>query len=105
MCLHIFTYYPRMKNLAICLMGLLEQAWADMLNKTESVDFFVVSDEDLKFVCSPSVNITMLPQWLMERQWTPERIEEWTNRFGELEVKYIDETDITEAELIRSCLL
>ena len=31
----------------------------------------------------------------------PERIEEWTNRFGELEVKYIDETDITEAELIR----
>jgi hypothetical protein len=25
-----------------------------------------------------------------------ERIEDWTKRFGELEVKYIDETDLTE---------
>jgi hypothetical protein len=29
-----------------------------------------------------------------------ERIREWTERFGELEVKYIDETDITEEKLI-----
>ena len=30
----------------------------------------------------------------------PERIEEWTKRFGEIEVKFIDETDITNEELI-----
>lgn len=30
----------------------------------------------------------------------PERIEEWKKRFGEFEVKYIDETDITEEELV-----
>lgn len=30
-----------------------------------------------------------------------DRVEEWTKRFGEIEVKYIDETDITEEELIR----
>lgn len=30
----------------------------------------------------------------------PERIEEWTKRFGELEVKYIDETDISEEQLL-----
>lgn len=29
-----------------------------------------------------------------------ERIKEWTKRFGELEVKYIDETDLTEDELV-----
>lgn len=29
----------------------------------------------------------------------PERVKEWTERFGELEVKYIDETDITDEEL------
>src|SRR5688572_26737992 len=29
----------------------------------------------------------------------PERIEEWTKRFGEMEVKYIDQTDITSDEL------
>ena len=29
-----------------------------------------------------------------------ERIKEWTERFGELEVKYIDETDITGEELV-----
>ncbi len=30
----------------------------------------------------------------------PERIEEWTKRFGEIEVKYIDETDLSIDELI-----
>jgi hypothetical protein len=30
----------------------------------------------------------------------PERIKEWTERFGELEVKFIDETDITVEELV-----
>ncbi len=30
----------------------------------------------------------------------PERIEEWTKRFGEFEVKYIDDTDIIEDELM-----
>lgn len=33
-------------------------------------------------------------------QHRPERIEEWKKRFGEFEVKYIDETEITENELI-----
>ena len=31
----------------------------------------------------------------------PERKEEWTKRFGEIEVKFIDETDITNDELIK----
>ena len=31
----------------------------------------------------------------------PERIEQWTKRFGEIEVKFIDDTDITEEELLR----
>lgn len=31
----------------------------------------------------------------------PERIKEWEARFGSIEVKYIDETDITEDELIK----
>lgn len=30
----------------------------------------------------------------------PERIEEWTRRFGELDVKYIDQTDISEEQLL-----
>lgn len=30
----------------------------------------------------------------------PERIEEWTKRFGEMEVKFIDDTDMTEEELL-----
>ena len=29
-----------------------------------------------------------------------DRIEEWTKRFGEFEVKYIDETDLSVEELI-----
>lgn len=35
---------------------------------------------------------------LYERR--PERIEEFTKRFGDVEVKYIDETDITEEQLL-----
>ncbi len=31
----------------------------------------------------------------------PERIEEWTKRFGEIEVKFLDQTDITKDELLR----
>lgn len=31
----------------------------------------------------------------------PERIKEWTKRFGELEVKYLEETDITQETLIQ----
>jgi hypothetical protein len=34
-------------------------------------------------------------------QGRPERIEEWSKRFGEIEVKFINETDITEEELLR----
>jgi hypothetical protein len=30
----------------------------------------------------------------------PERIKEWGDRFGEIEVKFIDETGIAESELI-----
>ena len=30
----------------------------------------------------------------------PERIEEFTKRFGEIDVKYIDETDISEEQLL-----
>lgn len=30
-----------------------------------------------------------------------ERIDEWEKRFGEVEVKYIDETNISEDELIK----
>ena len=30
----------------------------------------------------------------------PERVEELTKRFGEIEVKFIDETDISEDELL-----
>ena len=30
-----------------------------------------------------------------------ERIDEWEKRFGEVEVKYIDETDVAEEDLIR----
>lgn len=30
----------------------------------------------------------------------PERIAKWTERFGEFEVKYIDDTDLSEAELV-----
>lgn len=30
----------------------------------------------------------------------PERIEEWTKRFGELDVKYIKDTGITEEQLL-----
>ena len=30
----------------------------------------------------------------------PERIEEFTKRFGEIEVKFIDETDISKDELL-----
>lgn len=30
----------------------------------------------------------------------PERIEEFTKRFGEIEVKYIDETDISPEQLL-----
>lgn len=31
----------------------------------------------------------------------PERIKEWTERFGEFDVKYINETDIDETDLIK----
>ena len=30
----------------------------------------------------------------------PERIKKWEKRFGEIEVKFIDEVDITEDELV-----
>lgn len=31
----------------------------------------------------------------------PERKEKWKERFGEIEVKFLDKTDITEEELIK----
>ncbi|CAF1224031.1 unnamed protein product [Rotaria sp. Silwood1] len=61
MCLHMFTYYPRMNDLYGCVTFNDNSAWKDIMNTSSSVN-----DEQLK-------------KWLLSRTWTSESIIQWQN--------------------------
>ncbi|CAF4698142.1 unnamed protein product [Rotaria socialis] len=54
MCLHMFTYYPRMNDFYACLAVNYDSVWSAMMNKTASVN-----NEKVK-------------EWLLMRTWTSE---------------------------------
>ncbi|CAF0997031.1 unnamed protein product [Adineta steineri] len=60
MCLHMFTYYPRMNNFYGCMNTNSQNAWKQAMNVTEPVEDY------MKF-----------QQWLRDLKWTPESINKW----------------------------
>ncbi|CAF4000838.1 unnamed protein product [Rotaria sordida] len=61
MCLHMFTYYPRMNDLYTCITYNDNSAWKDIMNT------------------SSSINNEQLKQWLLARTWTSESTIQWQN--------------------------
>ncbi|CAF2711169.1 unnamed protein product [Rotaria sp. Silwood2] len=61
MCLHMFTYYPRMNDLYMCIASNDKSAWKDIMNTSSSIN-----DEQLK-------------QWLLDRSWTSGLTIQWQN--------------------------
>ncbi|CAF1194209.1 unnamed protein product [Rotaria sp. Silwood1] len=59
MCLHMFTYYPRMNNLHLCLMTNSMEAWAQVTNNSIPLDY------------------NSIVKWLTDRQWTTQSIADW----------------------------
>lgn len=66
---------------------------------TDSIFYLVVAETGESLCSHFCSNYLFAPNDLYYGR--PERIEEFTKRFGEVEVKYIDETDIGEDELIK----
>ncbi|CAF3360260.1 unnamed protein product [Rotaria socialis] len=59
MCLHMFTYYPRMNNLHVCSMTNSREAWAQVTNNSIPLDY------------------NSIVKWLTDRQWTTQSIVDW----------------------------
>ncbi|CAF3720050.1 unnamed protein product, partial [Rotaria sp. Silwood1] len=59
MCLHMFTYYPRMNNLHLCSMTNSMEAWAQVTNNSIPLDY------------------NSIVKWLTDRQWTTQSIADW----------------------------
>jgi hypothetical protein len=78
MCLHMFTYYPRMNNLYGCMTSNSEAAWIKKMNMTELVHIFVLYFVKLRiFIFRLPLNYTALYILVTGLKWTPESIEEW----------------------------
>ncbi|CAF0933370.1 unnamed protein product [Adineta steineri] len=60
MCLHMFTYYPRMNNFYGCMNTNHEKAWKQAMNVT-----------------GPFEDYMKFQQWLRDLKWTPESINKW----------------------------
>ncbi|CAF3053826.1 unnamed protein product [Rotaria sp. Silwood2] len=61
MCLHIFTYYPRMNNTSICLNRISFSSWQMLMNKNISAIFSFDEFEN----------------WLMNINWTSQLVTQW----------------------------
>ncbi len=74
MCLHMFAYYPRMKNLTFCLTRLTIDAWIGAMNR--HVDKLSNTFTDFSLFSS-SYSDEAVQSWLLGLTWTPESIIEW----------------------------
>ena len=76
MCLHMFTYYPRMNNLRFCWMTNSMEAWARVTNDSMSVEFSFICLNDMFLFCRP-LDYNSIFKWLTDRQWTTQSIADW----------------------------
>ncbi|CAF1307283.1 unnamed protein product [Rotaria sordida] len=60
MCLHFFSYYPRMPDLSVCLNLMTPQSWNALIN-----------DSSIPFSQSNLI------RWLLQRQWTTALATKW----------------------------
>ncbi|UJR09497.1 hypothetical protein I4U23_013735 [Adineta vaga] len=60
MCLHMFTYYPRMNDFYGCMISTPIEAWKTMMNTSQ-----------------PTVSYSEVRKWFMELKWTPELKLKW----------------------------
>lgn len=76
MCLHMFTYYPRMNNLHLCLMTNSMEAWAQVTNNSMSVKLSFICLNHIFLFCRP-LDYNSIVNWLTDRQWTTQSIADW----------------------------
>ncbi|UJR14303.1 hypothetical protein I4U23_001293 [Adineta vaga] len=61
MCVHMFTYYPRMSDLYACVTVNHPSAWQNVMNISSSID-----DKQLK-------------EWILAKKWTTDSAKQWQN--------------------------
>ena len=78
MCLHMFSYYPRMNDMYMCGSINDPSAWAKKMNVSTYVSDYI----NYSFVCFflyffrlPDNNT--VKQWLLDLKWTPELAVQW----------------------------
>ncbi|CAF3387948.1 unnamed protein product [Rotaria sp. Silwood1] len=66
MCLHMFVYYPRMRNVYGCMTFFSQEVWKEKMNSSES-----------------SLNYQALGKWLKELTWTPDSVIQWQEFYND----------------------
>jgi len=66
MCLHMFSYYPRVNNLYSCLNGIPFDVFLKKINASGEVR-----------------NESMIYSWLLQRKWTKDSAKEWQEFYNE----------------------
>ncbi|CAF3964888.1 unnamed protein product, partial [Rotaria sordida] len=64
MCLHFFTYYPRMDDLSVCYTMNTVQSLQDMINSSAPFDYFAAK------------------KWFLDLKWTPESAKQWQEYYN-----------------------
>ncbi|CAF1272849.1 unnamed protein product [Rotaria magnacalcarata] len=65
MCLHFFTYYPRIDNFSGCFTMNTIEWWQKMMNSTSEFDY------------------QQTKQWLLDLKWTPEFAAQWQRSYDD----------------------
>ncbi|CAF2134802.1 unnamed protein product [Rotaria magnacalcarata] len=65
MCLHFFTYYPRIDNFSGCFTMNTIEWWQKMMNSTSKFDY------------------QQTKQWLLDLKWTPEFAAQWQRSYDD----------------------
>ncbi|CAF4783786.1 unnamed protein product [Rotaria socialis] len=66
MCMHMFMYYPRMKNFYGCSTINSLESWSKLMNSSAS-----------------SFDFEVFQKWLMDLKWTPELAEQWQKFYND----------------------
>ncbi|CAF4119878.1 unnamed protein product, partial [Rotaria sordida] len=64
MCLHFFTYYPRMDDLSVCYTMNTVQSLQDIINSSAPFDYFAAK------------------KWFLDLKWTPESAKQWQEYYN-----------------------
>lgn len=75
MCLHMFTYYPRMNDFYLCGTMNHPLSWQKIMKTSTYIFYFIEYLSFIYFLRIPTFD--QVKQWLLNLTWTPQLATQW----------------------------